>query len=131
MIEFIESQLRPPFETYGIFVDEQLVGSASMSRMPESPLDPDLQNWFGLSAVIVHPDFRGLGLGRALVCKCLDRAEQQGGKGMLLEVNVPNVAKALYDSLGFEAWNVYECSYQHNGVRVDTVSMRKWLRARA
>jgi len=126
-IEHIEGQLRPPFETFGAFVGDRLAGSASLCRMPESPIDPDLSNWFGLSAVIVHPDFRRKGLGRALVRECLSRAAQQGGKGMLLEVNVPNPARAMYDSLGFEAWNVYEGAYQHNGQRIDQVSMRKWL----
>lgn len=125
--EFIENQLRAPFETFGAFVSDELVGSASLCRMPESPIDPELINWFGLSAVIVHPDFRGQGLGRALVRECLSRAEQQGGKGMLLEVNVPNPAKALYHSLGFEVWNVYEGVYQRNGQRIDQVSMKKLL----
>lgn len=127
-IEFIEGQLCPPFETFGAFVDENLIGSASLGPVPKCPMDSESSNWFGLAGIIVHPDFRRQGIGRALVLECLSRAEQQGGNGVLLEVNVPNPARAMYESLGFEAWNVCESAYQHNAQRFDQISMRKLLK---
>ena len=126
-IEAIEQQIRAPFETVGAFVNDEIVVSAALCRMAESPFDPDLRNWFGLAAVVVHPQFRGRGFGKALLRECLARAEQQGGTGILLEVNTPNPAMALYEALGFEIWNVYEGAYMHEGTRMDTVSMRKRL----
>ena len=127
-LEQIERQLCAPFETLGAFHLETMAGSASVSRMPECPFDEEATEWFGLSAVIVHPDFRGRGIGRALVNECLSLIVQQGAKGVLLEVNIPNpAAKSLCDSLGFETWNVYEGSFHHNGQRFDQVSMRRRL----
>lgn len=128
-LEHIERQLRLPFETLGASIDDDLVGSASLCRMSDNPFDPDASDWFGLSSVIVHPDFRGQGLGKALVLECISRATRHGAKGILLEVNVPNpAAMALYDSLGFEAWNICKDAYQHDGRQFDQVSMRKLLR---
>jgi len=127
-LECIEQQLRPPFETLGYFIGEDMVGSASLSRMPECPIDPEATDWFGLSSVIVHPDFRGRGIGRALLDECISRASKHGAKGMLLVVNVPNPgAVALYESFRFETWSTYEGAYEHNGQRIDQLSMRKWL----
>ena len=127
-LEHIESQLCAPFETLGAYSQNNLAGSASLSRMPECPFDADATEWFGLSSIIVHPDFRGKGIGRALVNECLSLIGQHGAKGVLLVVNLPNpAAKALYDSLGFEVWNTYEGAYLHNGQRFNEVSMRKRL----
>ena len=127
-LQHIESQLSAPFETIGAFEGEELVGDASLSRMPMNPFDQEATEWFGVSSVIVHPDFRGQGIGRKLLEECLLRARQYNAKGMLLEVNVPNpAAKSLYDSLGFEVWNVFEGAFNHNGQRFDQISMRKLL----
>ena len=127
-IEHIRGQLIASIETIGGFIERSLVGSASLSRMPECIFDAESTEWFGLSAIIVHPNFRGRGVGRALLNECLSRAAQHKAKGMLLELYVPNpAAKALYESLGFEAWNVFEGDFHYNNQRYDKVSMRKRL----
>ena len=127
-LEHIEQLLQPPFDSIGAFISERLVGAATISRMPESPFDPDASNWYSLSAVIVHPCSRGQGIGKALVQECLSQAAQLNAAGILLELNVPNpAAKALYESFGFEPWNVRQAAYRHNGQRFDQVSMRKNL----
>jgi ribosomal protein S18 acetylase RimI-like enzyme len=128
-LEYIEQQLQSPFETFGAFVDEMLVGAASLSRMPEDVSDPDDSDWYALSFVVVHPNARSQGVGRALVQECLSRAMQLCAAGVLLELNVPNTAaKSLYESLGFETWNVFEAAYQYDGQQFDQVSMKKKLR---
>lgn len=127
--EFLEDQILPPSETFGSFLDGTLVGTAAVRRMPECPWDADATSWFGIAAVLVYPDFRKRGIGRALVNECLARATQLGAKGVLLEVNVPNPARALYESLGFEVWNVFEGAYVHEGQSFDQLSMRKRLDA--
>lgn len=129
-MEFIEQQLQPPFETIGTFLGETMIGSASLSRMPECAFDTEAAKWFGLSSVIVHPDFRGRGVGRGLMIECIRRAREQGAKGILLVVNIPNPeALSLYESLGFKIWNTEESAYQHNGQRIDQLSMKKRLDA--
>ncbi len=50
----------------------------------------------------VHPDFRGLGLGRAILSKGLCRLYAQGAQEVLVETdNYRNAAFALYESVGF------------------------------
>lgn len=57
-----------------------------------------------LNRVIVRADRRGEGIGRRLVRAGIEWAEALGVERMILEVAVENeAARALYDSLGFEA----------------------------
>jgi ribosomal protein S18 acetylase RimI-like enzyme len=125
-LEQIEQQLQMPFVTFGAFIDARLSGVASISLMPDNPLDPDGQNWYALSGVLVADQQRGQGIGRKLVEKSLSYAIEHGADGILLEVNVPNLAaKFLYESLGFEVWNVLENAYKYKDVSFNQVSMRK------
>lgn len=108
--------------TVGAFMDDRLVGAASIAPTLSLP------NWFGLFAVAVSGEFRGCRLGRPLVTGCLAYAGSKNAEGVTLEVNVPNpVAKALYDSLGFEVWNISERAYSYEGIQYDQLSMRKRL----
>lgn len=53
--------------------------------------------------VAVRPDWRGRGIGRALVEAALETAERRGGAWVGLEVREDNpVARRLYERLGFE-----------------------------
>jgi ribosomal-protein-alanine N-acetyltransferase len=50
----------------------------------------------------VAPRARGKGLGRALLCEAIAKAEREGAKAMFLEVSANNpAALALYAALGF------------------------------
>jgi len=63
-----------------------------------------------------------------LVTECLAYAGSKNAEGVTLDVNVPNpVAKALYDVLGFEVWNISERAYSYEGIQYDQLSMRKRL----
>jgi ribosomal protein S18 acetylase RimI-like enzyme len=58
--------------------------------------------WAELGSIIVAPEARGLGLGRALVTSLLSWAAANGARNSFLQVDVQNsVAIALYRSLGF------------------------------
>ncbi len=53
-------------------------------------------------SVAVHPDFRGRGIGRALVEAALDRLRRAGAGCVKLEVRPTNIpAVRLYEKLGF------------------------------
>jgi ribosomal protein S18 acetylase RimI-like enzyme len=111
------------FAVYGAFVEGRLIGAASIGPVPT------VHNWFGLFAVGVIPEFRGRKISRILVDLCLTHATDTEAEGVILEVNVPNpVAKSLYDSLGFEIWNIAECAYIYEGIQYDQLSMRKLLK---
>ncbi len=55
-----------------------------------------------INNVAVHPDYRGLGVGEALMRFALGKIRDLGGVTAVLEVRVSNVpARALYEKLGF------------------------------
>ncbi len=52
--------------------------------------------------IAVHPDFRGRGIGKALMIEVMKELRRKGAKIFRLEVRVSNVvAQKLYESLGF------------------------------
>ena len=56
-----------------------------------------------LTSIAVHPEWRGRGLGRALMGEMLALARSLGVRAMTLEVRPSNLpARRLYASLGFE-----------------------------
>ncbi len=68
----------------------------------------------------VHPDFRNLGLGRAILAEGLRRLYQQGAQEVFVETdNYRDAAFALYESVGFQVARdvlVYRKDYQGSAV---------------
>ncbi len=51
----------------------------------------------------IHPDFRGKGLGKAMILKSMKRAADNGLPKMILEVDIDNkIAYNLYEKVGFK-----------------------------
>lgn len=66
--------------------------------------------------VAVHPKFRRLGLGRALVEHCFAYHVERGARHALLEVRESNeAAQGLYEKLGFTRVGVRHNYYTDNG----------------
>ena len=100
----------------------ELLGYAGL-RAPNGAREADVQT------IAVDPAARGLGLGRKLMDLLLSHARESRMREVFLEVRADNdVARALYDSLGFEALGVRPKYYQPDGV--DAVVMRLTLAAR-
>ncbi len=100
-----EQQLRerinePWFDPSGFFILERDRRLAASCWTKVHELHPDR---FGEIYVIsVHPDFRGLGLGRAMVLHGLEAIRRKGVSSATLFVDESNLAaRALYESLGF------------------------------
>lgn len=65
--------------------------------------------------VAVHPDFRGRGIGGALVEKTLEDGRQKGLTAFTLEVRVSNrEAQRLYERYGFASVGVRKRYYQND-----------------
>ncbi len=69
-----------------------------------------------ITNVAVHPDFRGRGVGRALIMELLARAAVSGAAMVTLEVRVSNhIARNLYRSAGFADRGLRRGYYSDNG----------------
>ena len=79
--------------------EERIVGNLSLRyALPSRNRGQMIGN------VVVHPEYRGMGIGRALVEAAIRAAQQQGVRWIGLEVREDNpVACGLYTHFGFEA----------------------------
>ena len=60
------------------------------------------QGWAGLRLLAVHPESRGLGIGRALTEECMGRCRERGIPTLGLHSTQPmSVARAMYQRMGF------------------------------
>ncbi|MXO69058.1 GNAT family N-acetyltransferase [Pelagerythrobacter marinus] len=55
-----------------------------------------------LLLIAVRPEWRGRGVGRALLRRALDAARERGAERMFLEMRHNNPAEGLYRQMGFE-----------------------------
>ncbi|MDW8064494.1 MAG: GNAT family N-acetyltransferase [Anaerolineae bacterium] len=90
----------PPGETFApgyVWVEgRRVVGYAMVRRF-----QPRSEGWL-IANVAVAPDFRGRGIGRALVSASLEYARAHGARWVALQVRADNApALRLYRSLGF------------------------------
>jgi len=82
-----------------------------------------------LTKIMVHPDERGLGLGRLVVDALIERASSFGAELLTLGVRGNNHgAQALYESCGFKTWGVLPNGVAVGDHRFDVVRMSRQLR---
>jgi ribosomal protein S18 acetylase RimI-like enzyme len=79
--------------------EERVVGNLSLRyALPSRSRGQMIGN------VVVHPEYRGMGIGRAMVEAAITAARQQGARWIGLEVREDNpIACGLYTHMGFEA----------------------------
>ena len=78
-------------------VDGAIVGEASVQR-----LKPTFTRHVGVFSIEVHPDQQRHGIGRALLCACIDWAKIRGIERLELYTRSDNDrARTLYESEGF------------------------------
>ena len=54
-----------------------------------------------LLLIAVHPDYRGRGIGAALMARFIEEARQRGAERLFLEMREGNPAESLYRRCGF------------------------------
>lgn len=98
-------------------VGDVLVGYAGMARLGRAePFE------YEIHTVGVDPDFRGLGIGRGMMTRLLEKVEADGT--VFLEVRTDNEpAIALYTSLGFATVGLRKRYYRASGA--DAYTMRR------
>jgi len=79
--------------------------------------------------IVVHPEQRQMGVGRALVEAALEQARRDGALAIFLEVSVENTAAlALYAAAGFAQVGLRRGYYTHgHETPIDAVIMRRDL----
>lgn len=83
---------------FGAFVDGSLVGTVQLVvRMP-----PNQPHRAEISKMVVHPNGRRRGLGKALMNAALGAARRAGKTLVTLDTRTGDVSEALYRSVGFE-----------------------------
>ena len=71
---------------------------------PEKPKADFFESeWSIMRMLVVHPEYRGRGLGRALANECIRRAERDGCSCIALHTTpIMTVALSMYQRMGFE-----------------------------
>lgn len=95
-----------PGSDYGLLRNRtwSLFPGFDAATMPQSDPETDGGEYY-LDSMAVHPDFRGLGIGHALMRDALVHAESQGWEqaGLIVEQDAPRL-QAYYALLGFEGY---------------------------
>ncbi len=100
---FWREHVRPGLQSrarrlFAVFVEERLVGTVQLVMgMPTN--QPHRAE---ISKMIVHPDSRRRGLGKALLTEALDAARRADKTLVTLDTRTGDVSERLYRSLGFE-----------------------------
>ena len=110
---------------FGALVDGRLVGTVQLVvGMP-----PNQPHRAETSKMVVHPESRRLGLGKALMTAALEAAERSNKTLVTLDTRTGDVAGALYRSVGFEKAGVIpDFAYDPDGqARHATTYMYRYL----
>lgn len=110
---------------FGAFVDGRLVGTVQLVvGMP-----PNQPHRAEISKMVVHPESRRLGLGKALMTSALEAAKRANKTLVTLDTRTGDVSEALYRSVGFEQAGVIpDFAYDPDGqARHATTYMYRYL----
>lgn len=102
---------------FGAFDDQTLVAITNIVR--EAGLK--VRQHASIYAVYTHPDYRGRGISKSLLNKCIDTARQwQGVEYLQLGVATNNLpALTLYQQVGFKVWGTQSSALRVNGEDID------------
>ncbi|MFS0671788.1 N-acetyltransferase family protein [Ornithinibacillus sp. 179-J 7C1 HS] len=124
-IQLYEKRFSNTHYNLGAFDEETLVGMVSL--VPETKLK--LKHKANIFAMYVTPDYRGKGIGKALLEAAINQAKQIEGliKINLAVVSINYGAKALYKQMGFETFGIDEKAIKIRNVYLDEEYMSLFL----
>lgn len=110
---------------FGAFVDDRLAGTVQLV-MGMPPNQPHRAEIFKM---IVHPESRRLGLGRALLTAAFEAARDADKVLVTLDTRTGDISELLYRSVGFEKAGVIpDFAYDPDGIaRHATTYMYRYL----
>ena len=93
-------------ETARLFVAEDngnIVGGVALVPPNDNPNSHFDKTWAAIRMLVVSPDCRGKGIGRALTEACIEHAKQSQVKTIGLHTSpIMQIALAMYQRMGFE-----------------------------
>ena len=91
-------------------LEGKLAGTVTLYlKMPASAKEGWPRDWAGMRLLAVHPEYRGHGIGRALVNECISRCRENGPPAIALHTSKEMiVARRIYESAGFRRMPVYD-----------------------
>ena len=107
---FTDSFLDPASYYYVAFWNDELVGYCGMYHNTSFAV-----HYCKIAAITVKENFRGKGIGKALMATMLDNAKELGLSQAKLEVSTKNDAIKLYKAFGFEVTETIENFYDEIG----------------
>ncbi|MFZ4772798.1 MAG: GNAT family N-acetyltransferase [Chlamydiia bacterium] len=109
---------------FTVFSGEEIVGFFNFYLAPVQKLKHQT-----LFSIIVHPNYRGKGIGRQILEEIKVRAKRDFQIEILhLEVYKENPARKLYLSVGFEEYGVHKNFLKEaDGTYRDKILMQQWL----
>ncbi len=103
---------------------EKLLGQVTI----ETSAEWDGIDHVGILGILVHPEFRNIGVGQSLIEEACNEALARGKKKIILSVFHTNPrAISLYSKMGFEIVGRRRCQFMVNDVYVDEILMEKFL----
>jgi len=117
---------KPNSQTFGAFEESQLVGICNLSFQPRKKMGHRAE----IFSMYVEPNFRGKGIGKALMTRAVKRAlEKETIRQIYLTVVRSNqAAKTLYASFGFQTYGVDRQALQYKGEFYDFELMVLFLK---
>ncbi|GAA6134387.1 hypothetical protein NBRC116188_11760 [Oceaniserpentilla sp. 4NH20-0058] len=83
--------------------DGKIVGGVALVPPNDNPNSHFDKTWTAIRMLVVSPEYRGKGIGKALTHTCLDHAKQSDVKTIGLHTSpIMEVALAMYQRMGFE-----------------------------
>lgn len=96
----------------GAFAGRELVGAIGCDRDTR----PKVNHLAHVIGMMVRPQWRSHGVGRALLAQAMARARDAGIEALTLTVTAGNgAAERLYESMGFRRYGVLEDAMRHGG----------------
>ncbi|HEU5281420.1 MAG TPA: GNAT family N-acetyltransferase [Gammaproteobacteria bacterium] len=117
--QFVNNALASGWVYYIAVVDERVVGWCNIGKHNRPIFEHS-----GVLGMGVVADYRGQGIGKALIRAALTKAKEKGLTRVSLTLREPNKrAIALYDAFGFVREGVHKRAICVDGVYEDQISM--------
>ena len=124
--QFTKRITKPNSYTFGAFVEKRLAGICNISFQPRKKMNHRAE----LFSMYVEPDFRGKGIGKALVERAIHSAhERKTVQQIYLTVVSSNkTAKLMYESFGFKTYGIDRQAMRYNSKFYDHELMVLFIR---